>query len=211
MKILTPLVCALSLVLIQSSINAEGLYKWTDARGNTQYGDKPPANSNAKQVNLPKITVIDNYADQWKPLNFNKNSNKEPEEKTQVIQNTYSKLAFLAPKPNQGIRANDGDISAIVSIKPPLKKGHHLIFSIDGKSTGKTKSRTKNFSNLDRGEHAVSVKVVDKKGKVLKSSSTTFNVLRANPLLKNRGNQATRAPQTRTFQNARQQQLQGQN
>lgn len=210
MKTLKPLFCVLLLTLTQNSINADTLYKWKDARGNTQYGDQPPANANAKPVELPKITVIDNYADQWKPLKFDEQATVvEPVTQPQrAADNTYTKLAFLAPKPNQAIRANDGDVSAMVSIKPPLKKGHQLVFSIDGKSMGKGKSRVQNFKNLNRGSHTVSVKVVDIKGKTLKSSSIKFNVLRVNALSNAQTNQATKLPQARSFQSVRQQQTQ---
>jgi len=152
MKTSVALYCGLSLLLSCSIANANNFYKWKDARGNTQYGDKPPANANAKPVELPKITVIENYG--------------------------YSKLEFLAPKVDQGIRANNGDVSVIVSIQPPLKEGHSIVFSIDGKDQEKGTSRTKNFSNLDRGGHTVGVKIIDNEGKTLKSSSVAFSVLR---------------------------------
>lgn len=213
MKTLTPLFCIFSIVLSQSSINAEALYKWTDARGNTQYGDKPPAGVNAKAFDLPKITVIDNYADQWKPLAFDQAQavEKPAVPLQQTTNSTYSKLVFLAPKANQAIRANDGDVSAMISLKPPLKKGHQIVFAIDGKTMGKGKSRTKNFSNLQRGNHTASVKVIDANGKTVKSSSVGFNVLRANSLNKDRSNQATKSPQATTFNTARQQQIQNSN
>lgn len=194
-------------------VNAEGLYKWTDARGNTQYGDRPPANANAKPIDLPKITIIDNYAEQWKPMKFNESApvKQASQEQVQTDSSQYSKLVFLAPKSNQAIRANDGDVSAMVSIKPPLKKGHQLVFSIDGKTSGKGTSRTQNFSDLNRGQHTIAVKVVDAKGKTLKSSSVGFNVLRVNALRNNQSNQATKSPQTRTFESVRQQQIQNGN
>lgn len=209
MKTLTPLYCVLSLILSQSAIYADGFYKWKDARGNTQYGDRPPANANAQPMDLPKITIINNYADQWKPMDFVEPSTiDEPiKGETQSASNTYTKLVFLAPKLDQSIRANDGDVSAMVSIKPPLKKGHQLAFSIDGKSMGKSSSRTKNFSNLSRGSHTITVKVVDLKGKVLKSSSVGFNVLRASSFKKAQSNQAKKITQTRSYQEARKDQI----
>ena len=211
MKTLTPLCFTLSLLLLQSTAYGEGLYKWKDARGNIQYGDSPPANSNAQSMELPKITIIDNYADQWKPMNF-KNQPAEPEpepseEPAKVIKSQYTKLAFLAPKPNQAIRANDGDVTAMISIKPPLKKGHQLVFSIDGKSMTKTKARTKNFSDLKRGKHTIAVSVVDKKGRTLKNQSVSFNVLRASQLNSEQANQAKKLGQTMTFKEARQKQI----
>lgn len=59
-------------------MHAESLYKWKDSKGNIQYGDKPPPNADAKSLELPKITIIDKYSDQWKPVNVeDSNINKE--------------------------------------------------------------------------------------------------------------------------------------
>jgi len=217
MKTLSSLFCLVALLVSSNSIYADGLYKWTDAKGNTQYGDKPPANSNAKPLDLPKITIIDNYADQWKPLEFKEPTDNKPAQRKQQSQsgNTYTKLAFLAPKADQAIRANDGDVTAIITIKPPLKKDHNIIFSIDGKPTKTTKSRTENFSNLDRGSHTIGVKIVDAKGKTVKSSSVGFNVLRTSIASVNRANNnqntASQSNSVRSFNSVRQQQLQNSN
>lgn len=213
MKTLTRFCCVITLLTSQSILHADGLYKWIDARGNTQYGDKPPAGVKAKSVDLPKITVIENYGEQWKPMNFKEPStdNQKPIEQSQSVSSSYSKLSFLAPKANQAIRANDGDVSAMISIKPPLKKGHKLVFSIDGKTTGKGTSRTQNFSDLQRGSHTIGVKVIDEKGKTLKSSSVGFNVLRVSSLSNTQSNQATKLRQTRSFNSVRQQQIQNSN
>ena len=208
MKTFTPLYYVLAFILSQSAVHADGFYKWKDARGNTQYGDRPPANVNAQPMELPKITIIDNYADQWKPMKFDEQQSEvQTETKSQAKNDNYIRLAFLAPKQNQAIRANDGDVSAMVSIKPPLKKGHQLVFSIDGKAMQKGTSRTQNFSNLDRGSHTIAVNVIDEKGKTLKSSSVVFNVLRASPLNKGKSNQATQLPKAKSFINTKLQQI----
>jgi len=213
MKTFTSLCCVLTLLTTQSVITADGLYKWTDASGNTQYGDKPPAGIQAKSIDLPKITVIENYGDQWKPLDFKESlpAKQKPIRQSQNASSAYSKLAFLAPKSNQAIRANDGDVSAMISIKPPLKKGHNIVFSIDGKAMAKGTSRTKNFSGLQRGNHTIGVKIVDNKGKTLKSSSVGFNVLRVSSLANNKINQAPKLRQTKSFNSVRQQQIQNAN
>jgi hypothetical protein len=210
MKSLTPLYCALAIILSQSVVYADGMYKWKDVRGNLQFGDTPPPNANAKALDLPKITIIDNYANQWKPIKFEQaQTNKTPENENEVSNNSsYNKLSFLAPKQGQAIRANDGDVSAMISINPPLKKEHQLVFSIDGKALGKGKARTKNFSNLNRGNHTIVVKVIDNSGKTLKSSSVGFNVLRTNGLNKTQSNNTQNLPQVKSFNDVRQQQVQ---
>jgi len=204
MKTLTKIISISALLLTQAAVNAE-LYKWKDARGNTQYGDTPPANVNAQPVNLPKITVVDNYADQWKPLNFD---TPPPQSKRESAASSGldTKLTFLAPKSNQAIRANDGDVSAMISLQPPLKKGHQIVFSIDGKEVAKGKSRTSNFPNLSRGGHTVDVKIIDSRGKTLKNNSISFNVLRFSKLNKASTDAVKGATlqQARTYKDARQ-------
>lgn len=167
------------------SAMAEDFYKWKDARGNIQYGDQPPANVKAQPMDMPKLTVIENYGEQWKPVSFPKEADPyQQQAKSKATSGAYTSLTFIAPKANQPIRANDGDVSAIISLKPKLKSGHVISFSIDGKEVAKGISRTNNFTNLSRGDHNVSVKVMDKSGKVLKSQSVSFTVLRFSKLFK---------------------------
>jgi len=177
------LILSCAFATFTSSAMAEGFYKWKDARGNIQYGDRPPANAKAQQMDMPKLTVIENYGEQWKPVSFPKEADPYQQQATpKTTAGAYTSLTFIAPKANQPIRANDGDVSAIISLKPKLKAGHVISFSIDGKEVAKGSSRTQNFSNLARGEHTVSVKVMDKTGKVLKSQSVSFTVLRVSKL-----------------------------
>ena len=135
---------------------------------------------------MPAITVIENYSEQWKPMQFDKADDLPLDDEPvsqQRSSGAYSKLEFIAPKANQAIRANDGDVSAIISLKPVLKAGHAIAFYLDGKEVSKGESRTTNFSNLPRGEHSVSVKILDQKGKVIKTSSVNFTVQRFSTLL----------------------------
>lgn len=167
--------------------HANNFYKWKDARGNIQYGDKPPPGVNAKPMSMPAITVIDNYADQWKPMNPETDlmTDDIKPQKTTAPASSYDVLKFIAPKANQSIRANDGDVSAMISVKPPLKDGHKIAFYLDGKEVSKGNSRTSNFKNLPRGEHTVSARILDKNGREIKNSSVSFSVLRFSKLIKN--------------------------
>ncbi len=183
MKILSCWLVMLSCAFAASA-TAEGFYKWKDARGHIQYGDQPPANVKAEPMKLPKLTVIENYAEQWKPVAFpDESANYQQQVGQNKTGSAYTSLKFIAPKANQSIRANDGDVSAIISLKPGLKSGHVIAFSIDGKEVAKGKSRTNNFVNLPRGSHTVVAKVMDQKGKVLKSQSVSFTVLRFSKLI----------------------------
>lgn len=170
------------------AVYADGVFKWKDARGNTQYGDEPPANAKLDKFKMPEIMVIDGFKEQWKPLKDDKPkviSVSKPvvpttlaTQKKSVI---YTKLAFIAPKENQTIKSGfGGEVSAMLSIKPPLKKGHQIVFMLDGKEMVKSKSRINNFSNLSGGTHVVTAKIIDHSGRIVMTSRpVTFNVVRS--------------------------------
>ncbi len=179
------MLAALFAVLSTHTINAEGFFKWKDARGNTQYGDQPPANAKAERFKMPEITVIDGYKEQWKPLNDAANnpvattSTRENVAKKQNQSGSYTKFLFVAPRANQTIRGGfHGEVSAMLSVKPPLKKGHQIVFLLDGKEVSRSTSRTNNFSKLSGGAHTVSANIIDQGGNSVMTSSASFNVIR---------------------------------
>ncbi len=175
----------MSFTMFSSHGFADGFYKWTDAHGNIQYGDEPPANARAKKMKMPAITVLKNYGEQWtQPKEVNRAiaapiiaATASSAAEAQATQ--YTTLNFIAPKPNQVINAENGDVSAILSIKPPLKKGHSFRFMVDGKKTSEGRSRITNFLNLKKGSHSLVVNIVDGRGQVLqKSQELRFRVFR---------------------------------
>lgn len=167
------------------SVSAEGLYKWKDARGHIQYGDNPPKNVRLESLDIPELTVIQNYADQWKVDNSKAvkptpNVNTPPQivEKTSV---KYEKFTFIAPKQNQVIHTKAGDVSAMISLRPALKSGHSIVFKLDGKAQEKGTTRMANFSALSVGPHAITASIIDAQGKVVQETSALeFRVIRFN-------------------------------
>jgi len=172
-----------------TQLTAENFYKWTDARGVVHYGEEPPKNQRSKSIEMPQITVVEDYGKQWLPLELDNKPKKArktapsnvPVQKvaTSGYVPSYESLKFLAPRSGQIIEAKDGDVSAMMSVKPPLKKGHNLVFSIDGKAKPKARSRISNFKNLSAGNHTVNVLIIDANGKVqMNSESLSFKVKR---------------------------------
>ncbi|MCF6191032.1 MAG: DUF4124 domain-containing protein [Cocleimonas sp.] len=187
MRSLNTLMVTIVLTMLSTQAYAEGFYKWKDVRGNTQYGDQPPANVKAENMKMPDITVIEGFSRQWQPLDANNSTNNQAapvveyeakrEERTSGI---YTKLAFVAPKNNQVMSGGfKGEVSAMLSIKPPLKKGHQIAFMLNGKEVSKSKSRISNFTNLGGGTHTISASIVNSRGTVLKTSTpVSFKVVR---------------------------------
>ena len=185
MQFLNTLMATIILMMLSTQAYAEGFYKWKDAHGNTQYGDEPPIKAKAKRMKMPEITVIEGYGKQWQPLDGSTSTNNhaapiveyKPKEQ---MSSSYTKLAFVAPKNNQVMSGGfKGEVSAMLSIKPPLKKGHVIAFSMDGKEVSRSKSRMSNFSNLGGGIHILTAKIVDRSGTVVMTSSPiSFKVIR---------------------------------
>lgn len=173
--------------LISNSLSAEGFYKWKDARGNIQYGDEPPKKSRAKKMKMPPLTVLKDYANQWNspelspPLKIEKAIITPTAVAKKALPIHYSKLAFIAPKQGQLVKADNGDISAMLSIKPKLKlkNGHRLRFTLDGKTKIIGISRFVNFQGLNNGLHTLSVDVIGKAGEEIQRGNTmNFTVAR---------------------------------
>jgi len=176
----------LTLSSFMTTANAEGFYKWKDARGQIQYGDEPPPNINAKKIALPAITVLEGYGEQWQvedqPTPVTASKPVTPTSFVPVPKprpKVYRSLAFIAPKAGQSIKADNGDVSVMLSVKPPLKANHQFLFVMDGKKVTKSHSRIANFSNLSRGSHQLKVKIVDAVGRdIHQSEPLQFNVVR---------------------------------
>jgi len=179
-----------SLILLSlsfSTLSADGLYKWRDAHGNIQYGDKPPKNARLEKLDMPLLTVIQDYGSQWKtetPQLNNATINKFQTQrisgnKTAGHETKYEKFSFIAPKINQIIHSKEGDISAMLSIRPPLKPGHSVIFDMDGKHRKKGIMRIANFNALSVGMHSLKASIINAQGKIIQNTKTIpFRIIR---------------------------------
>ena len=146
-----------ALLLIQSPLWA-GIFSWVDASGNIVYGDNPPEAVAAEPIVPSKLTILENFANRYEDsANSSRSVNarlvakeavKSPLAQKAVI-NAYSSLAIIAPKPNQLIRASDGDVSVAVSMSPNLKGGDTLVLFLNGQEHSRVKSRVINLNNLE--------------------------------------------------------------
>lgn len=167
-------------MLVSATASAD-IYKWKDRYGKTQYGDKPPKGVKTEPFKAPPITVIKNYGNQWKyaPAQREDTSQKKP----QSTAGRYESISIVAPKAGQAIRANDGDVTLMLSIKPKLKRGHSIAVFLDGKLVSNGSSRAVNLTSLDRGLHQVNAEIRDAyKTTLMSSPSVSFTVLRTSIL-----------------------------
>lgn len=157
--------CAGMLSLVPA---AADVYRSVDENGHVVFSDKP--SPGAEKVDIPP------------PQTMPAEQVKNPDIKPSVHKQTspgYKNLAIVSPKNQQAIRANDGNVTVSVAVNPPLRPEDGLVLYLDGDKQSRTKSKTFNLANLDRGQHEAHVEITDTDGNVIKTSpSITFYVLR---------------------------------
>ena len=176
-----------------STLFADNVFSWKDTKGVVHYGDTPPEQSNAKAVTLPELTIVKDFGKLYKPMLIERERGGE---KKEMMKNPYAFFRILAPRNKQAIRANDGDVTVMLSVKPKLLPNHILSVFLDGKKMAEGSLRMVNLTNLDRGEHKVYSVVTEKvkrKGEegagasnksatlgrqIAKTSEITFSVIR---------------------------------
>lgn len=171
------------LLLSYSTLSAE-IFSWVDASGNTVYGDSPPENVAAESVAPPELTVLENfanrYADQATPDPVKTSSSNVNTAQTAMPKagvRPYKRLKIIAPKPNQSIRADDGDISVAVLTTPKLRGGDSLVIYLNDQEHARAKSRVANLSDLERGEYQLAVEIQNANGQsLIRSTTMHFNV-----------------------------------
>jgi hypothetical protein len=94
----------------------------------------------------------------------------------------YAGFSITSPTSDQGVRANDGNVTVHLSLQPALQPSHSIVLNVDGEdgeSTNSSSGLMIELNNLSRGKHTVMATVVDEDGKVLiKTEPVTFQVLR---------------------------------
>ncbi len=137
------------------------IYKWVDENGQVHYSDKPQRDAETVEFEPSKISTITLVA----PKANDAASGDDAEIPDYEIE-------LVSPEDDATVRNNSGQIALSLSLTPELLPDHRIELLVDGEVT-RTVGGTGEFSldNLDRGEHALQARVIDKNGKVLASSN----------------------------------------
>ncbi|WP_415058552.1 DUF4124 domain-containing protein [Halopseudomonas sp.] len=181
------------LVSLTSFANAQ-IYTWTDEDGNTVYTDKP--NPNARQIDLPPINTLESTIPKM-PEELSTSSGQRDGQ----LNDGYNTLQITSPANDEGIRANDGNLTLVINTEPPLSPGHLLRASVDGNlqqaavAGNGQPSQQITLPELDRGSHQIVAIVTNARGEeVQRSGAITVHIQRTSVLQPGRTNQNA-APQ----------------
>jgi len=155
------------LLLAPFTAHAEEIYKSVDKHGNITYSDTK-TNKQAESVKLPAI----NTQPAVKPA-LNSQQNR-PQESLNY------QVSILTPLNGDTLHNNQRRINVNVSVRPALKPGFYLQAMLDGMLHGQAvTSEHFTVGEFNRGEHTLSVAIIDANGKILtQSASITLYVKR---------------------------------
>jgi hypothetical protein len=144
--------------------------------GSVSFSDRPGADAEridvapAQAVRLPTVTQPGaGLEEQGEPLSG------KPGNETFA----YTEFAIVSPGNKEAIRANDGNVTVRVALRPALQPGHAIVVYIDGDEVSSFDHTTMQLTSLHRGPHTLEAKVVDDQGEELaQAKPVTFHVLR---------------------------------
>ena len=178
------LIFFLFLSVLQSA-NAVGIYKWIDEDGRKTYGNNPPEDIVKDKVTLPEITIIESR-EQFQSTPQDKletkiNTSDAPN--TKVVkedENVEVKFEVVAPKDDEVLRANNGNVPVKFILQPALKENESIVIYLDGKQLSVNSGLEVNLEALDRGTHSLFAVRRDASGNVVANSNNVkFHVLRS--------------------------------
>jgi hypothetical protein len=152
---------AMTLSLLCAAASAQEVYKWKDANGVTHYGDKPAGNNDAQPADLPALQIYGLS-----------NGRKASRYGGAPYGGNGPHVEITQPQPDAVLTQFGGRFTVGVAISPALSAGQNLNYYLDGtlQNRAPTPSTSLSFTGADKGDHMISVAVVDDSGRELSRS-----------------------------------------
>ena len=164
---------SLILSLTLSSLATAEVYKTVDKNGRITYTDGPPTDTTAKPVELKTINSLPSPP----AIPHTSLSNSGPKQEAPEYQ-----VQILAPENGTTLLADERSVTLSVSLNPNLHDGDSLAYKIDGTTLATTNELSYTVTEPPRGEHSLTVDVVDRDGNSLaQSNAITLVVMRPLP------------------------------
>ena len=149
--------------------SAGEMYRWVDNEGVTHYSDQPQANAERINIKVPKGFSRQSVSGDAR-TSGDATAEKEPA-------SGYTSIALTQPANGQTLWNIGGNLQVVIALQPALQEGHRLQLTMDGRAAMPSNSTRQTMLEVFRGEHTMSVRVVDGKGAtIIQSQPTTFFV-----------------------------------
>jgi hypothetical protein len=158
---LSLMILVVGMLSVTLQVNAE-IYKTTDEHGKTIFTDQPEPGYETVEVNEPN--TVKHVTPSYRPTTL----------KPQTPDAVYQSLKIISPGNGSHLQNGLVAFNVTMSLTPQLRNGHKIQVIINGAvhSTGSSLSRQ--VASIARGEHNLSAKVIDQKGKTLITSPSSI-------------------------------------
>jgi hypothetical protein len=162
-----------TLCLLLSTTAIADIYKTVDKNGHAVYTDLPPANSNAKTVELESINTIPKT--DVRAYTPTQSPTKHPAL-------SYN-LRIISPKSGTDLSPSERNLQVAILVDNALVEGLFFAYLIDGQVALESTDLSIVINEPPRGTHQLSVAVRNKQGEQFgESEQVSFNVFR--PIIK---------------------------
>ena len=147
-----------------------GIYKYLDENGNIAYTDKPVQGAEKLKIKLRPTPEAD-------PAQRTAEALESDDDGKEVTR--YESLELLTPNNDKVVSDRSGSVQVILLPTPRLSIAHEMVITVDGKDISRGQHANLNLSQVARGTHTVSARILDAHGYTMISSPTnTFHVQR---------------------------------
>ncbi|SFJ87004.1 DUF4124 domain-containing protein [Methylophaga sulfidovorans] len=161
-------------LLLFSSQVLSAIYRWVEPDGTVVFSDEE--HPGAETIELPPSAT-------YSPPEVQQVSQTEPEQDTSPAPDYQ--ISITAPAANESIWVNNGDVKVTLSVEPALDvdRGDAIQVYLDGQTVGDPQATTSyQFTNLSRGSHEITAKIISADDKELASDNIVFHLHRASKL-----------------------------
>lgn len=161
-----------SLILLLSVEAMAEVYKTVDKNGRVTYTDVPPADTNAKPIELKSINSL--------PTPPPVVSDPGPAPAQAAVE---YRVDIIAPENGKTLMPHERSVTVSLGVNPGLQNGDRFAYKLDGNTIQTSSEMSYTIVEPPRGEHVLTVAVVSSEGEILaQSNAVTLLVMR--PLVK---------------------------
>lgn len=161
----------LALVLFTLNANANTtVYKKVMPDGSISFSDE--AQSGAETIEVGPVTTVPAITPQLNEIT------DSPNESSADVTSGYTSLSITTPSHNSAFNSGSGTVDISVSASPSLRNSDRFKFFLGRELLSEQQGTTLTINNVSRGSHELSVHIVDRSGKVLKTTTNTFTIHR---------------------------------
>ncbi len=180
-------IAAVSIFILTSLLSQSEatIYKTTDKNGEVTFSDIQSGSQKAEEVTVKPLNTIN--------MAIPEEVVQEEEEKPETADIKYKNLVITEPA-NETTFRGVGAITVKAKATPVLQEKHKMKLLLDGNPVGKAQAGSLFvLENIHRGEHRITVQIVNASGKPLIEAISTIYVFR--PVIqRNPGNEPRPIP-----------------